>query len=126
MGKNEFDCTNCGFCCGPVPITKREFNRIKRYVKKMSLAEIYRLKGQKKSPIDCIFRDKENDRCSIYPVRPDICKMFGYYEGMECPNNLSFATRSKESGYKRIEKNAQKSEILGVMSVDITLKSFLK
>jgi len=121
----KFNCTNCGFCCGPVPITEREFARIKKFVKKLPLADICRLKGQKRDSLSCIFRDEENGKCTIYPVRQDICKMFGFYEGMVCPNNPEHATRSRKSGYSRIEKNKKGSKVKGLMSIDVTLKTFL-
>lgn len=76
--KSKFNCSNCGLCCGVVPITENEFDKIKRFVKKMSLQQIYRLKNQERTLLECIFFDKEKRNCSIYPVRPDICRMFGF------------------------------------------------
>lgn len=126
MLKTDFFCTNCGDCCGPVPITKQEFNQIKRYVKDFSLAKFYRLKTQTNNPLECIFRDKATNTCSIYPVRPDICKMFGFYEGMICPNNKEYRVKSKDEGHRRINKNRSKSEMKGIISIDISLSDFLK
>jgi hypothetical protein len=33
----------------------------------------------------CRFRDVERGRCSIYPVRPLICRLFGHVEWLPCP-----------------------------------------
>jgi hypothetical protein len=33
----------------------------------------------------CRFRDVERARCSIYPVRPVVCRLFGHVEWLPCP-----------------------------------------
>jgi Fe-S-cluster containining protein len=33
----------------------------------------------------CRFRDVARGRCSIYPVRPLICRLFGHVEWLPCP-----------------------------------------
>jgi len=33
----------------------------------------------------CRFRDVEAGRCSVYPVRPLICRLFGHVEWLPCP-----------------------------------------
>ncbi len=33
----------------------------------------------------CRFRDVEARRCSIYPVRPLVCRLFGHTEWLPCP-----------------------------------------
>lgn len=125
MSKN-FNCTNCGICCSIVPITEHEFQKIKRFVKnKMTLQQIYRLKNQERTPLQCIFFDNEKRICSVYPVRPDICKMYGFYKGMECHENPELATKDRRSGYKRIDKNVKKSKPKGLLSADIQLEAFL-
>lgn len=125
MDKN-FNCTNCGDCCGPVPVTGQELKRIREKIKKMPLATMYRLKSQNKSPFDCILRDAEKNECSIYDVRPDICRMFGFYEDMVCPNNPEHAVKSLEEGHKRIERNTKNDSVVGILSIDITWDRLLR
>lgn len=36
----------------------------------------------------CRFRDNERQNCSIYPVRPLICRLFGHVEWLPCPIGL--------------------------------------
>ena len=120
----QFDCTNCGLCCGPVPITQYEFKKIKREVKKMPFFLIDKLMNQERGPLECMFRDIEEDKCTIYKARPDICKMFGFYEDMVCPNNPEHATKSSSDGYKRVNRNTRKSPVAGVLSVDINWHDF--
>lgn len=121
-----FKCTNCGLCCGPVPVTKNELKKIKKEVNKMSFSKIQKLRSQKRDPLTCIFRDLENDKCSIYKARPDICRMFGFYKEMKCPNNPEHATKSREEGNKRIERNTKNNPVVGVLSVNITWDTILK
>ena len=33
----------------------------------------------------CRFRDAERGRCSVYPVRPLVCRLFGHVEWLPCP-----------------------------------------
>lgn len=83
----SFNCLNCGSCCGPVPVMENELEQIKAKIKAMSQTTIDRLRSQERDPFDCILRDVEKNKCLIYKVRPDICRMFGFYEDMRCPNN---------------------------------------
>lgn len=120
----EFMCTNCGMCCGPVPISKSELSTIKENIRNKSHKEVSRLKRQDRPELRCILWDTESQTCSIYEDRPEICKMFGFYQGMACHENPSFATKSRGEGFKRLEKVS--SEPAGVLSVSIGWKELLK
>jgi len=71
-------CSNCGQCCMPIlPITFEEYKIIKEYIQTHHI--------EKQSPIDlehqniymdCPFHDRTNKKCTIYPVRPEVCKNF--------------------------------------------------
>ena len=70
-------CKNCGQCCGPIPINEIEYKEIKSFVHKN------RPKYNKKASfINCKFR--VDNKCSIYPVRPTLCKLMGVTKGMTC------------------------------------------
>jgi len=84
-------CDGCGLrCTEGVKITYTEFLRITRFLREHS-EEAERVQAQDKSipgwPITqfCQFRDTELERCSIYPVRPVICRLFGHTEWLPCP-----------------------------------------
>lgn len=82
----QLPCGSCtALCCGPVAITRKRFEKIRAYLHFMPTAERKRLAKQKRGDLDCRFVDKENHRCTIYPVRPWICEAFGRTEGMVCP-----------------------------------------
>ena len=99
-----FQCRNCGQCCGPVPFTPEDKDRIKNYLMQADIDELARMAKQKRPLPTCQFRDIEKKDCFIHPVRPEICKMQGYYEGLPCPHQPHFATRSREEGRKRLRE----------------------
>jgi hypothetical protein len=98
----EFTCQNCGRCCGIIPVNSDELRMIRRAVRQFSQEEVARLQNQKRESSTCPLRDVENNRCSVYEARPQICRMQGLYVGMSCPHNPSAATRSREEGYKAL------------------------
>lgn len=103
-------CKGCrGLCCGPVPVTAKDLKKIKTKIKKMPNKLRSNLEDQERLTGTCIFYDLENDRCGIHSVRPEICKMFGYYENLACFRKPELATKSLPS---YIESPA------GILSVD--------
>ena len=81
------NCSNCGECCSSVlPWTKEEIEIVKKYYKEHT--EIHKkvksncipLKNKVTRKYDvnlqCPFRDRENKKCMIYEVRPEICRRF--------------------------------------------------
>jgi uncharacterized protein len=64
----------CHDCCGPVPVSKGEWQRIKLEP---------RLKG-----LGCVSCAYLNDGCSIYENRPYLCRLFGatVEAKMRCPH----------------------------------------
>ena len=75
-------CSNCGECCSNfLPINYQEVVRIKKYIKEKNIQECVRQVsvgwGRKvNDPCACPFRDDKNKCCTIYPVRPAICRDF--------------------------------------------------
>ena len=92
MRKAKNFCKFCGGCCGPVPVTAKERDIILLYMKNNNINPV------KKSELYCKFLD-DNKKCSIYPARPSVCKLFGKYINLRCPNyngKLKDAVRPKE------------------------------
>lgn len=74
---------SCSDCCGPVPFLGEEYDRLVAY-----LAE----RGQKPREqvgLTCVY--VENNRCSVYPVRPLLCRLYGTIPGLRCPNGAGAA-----------------------------------
>ncbi len=98
-----FQCRNCGQCCGLMYFPPTDKKRINHYLKtEVSEAEYERVMSQMRGPLTCKYRDKEKKKCLIYPVRPEICKMQGHYEGLSCPHQPQFATKSRKEGHDRL------------------------
>ena len=76
-------CSGCGGCCSNyLPMTENEVRTIKRYVKKFNIKPQKHLGVPMANPtvidLTCPFMDdtKRNDKCTIYEVRPAICRYF--------------------------------------------------
>lgn len=78
---NNGQCIGCGKCCSNLlPLSSGEIKDIKRYLKKHPIQEQKHFSPTKCPSLDmtCPFmkEDREKDKCSIYPVRPQICRLF--------------------------------------------------
>lgn len=75
----EGRCSDCGQCCGNMlPVNYQEIARIEKYIKKHNIQACKHfapLNGYRGSML-CPFRDNTAKRCTIYPVRPGICRTF--------------------------------------------------
>jgi len=70
----------CGECCGPAPATQAEFDRVVAYVIEHKITP-------KDQGITCpLYLD---GKCSVYEVRPLICRAFGHVEGLSCPRGYN-------------------------------------
>lgn len=73
-------CSGCGQCCSNyLPVSDREIKTIRRYIKKNNITPArHVIAPVSAKPIDmiCPFRDEEKGICTIYEVRPLICKAF--------------------------------------------------
>ena len=68
-------CTCCGNCCTALlPMTKVELKTIQRYVKRKHI-KIEKHDGCY-FDLTCPFRDDEKRICTVYEVRPQICRDF--------------------------------------------------
>ncbi|PLS17397.1 YkgJ family cysteine cluster protein [Bacillus sp. M6-12] len=107
---DSLPCNGCkGLCCGPVPVTASELKKIKKKIKLMPLKKRLELENQKRYYGTCIFYDIDKDQCGIHIVRPEICRMFGYYKELVC-------FRKPEMAKKRILPVSDKS--VGILTVD--------
>lgn len=74
-------CTGCGACCSTLlPVSGKEIKEIRRYIKKNHIQEQQHNYPVKNLGLDltCPFLNdsKKNNKCEIYPVRPEICRSF--------------------------------------------------
>ncbi len=74
-------CSQCGQCCSNIlPMTDKEIEMIRRYIKRYNIKEQKHLVPSANPIIDltCPFLDtsKEKEKCTIYEARPAICRCF--------------------------------------------------
>jgi len=70
-------CQRCGDCCGPVPANDDEYAKIKAY------SAEHGIKANLDNPgLQCPYLSV--GECLVYPVRPLICRVYGYIETLPC------------------------------------------
>ena len=72
-------CSGCGGCCTDMlPLTAKELQRIKIYVREHRLPEHRQAPFFDQGAVDftCPFRNETAQCCDIYAVRPKICRNF--------------------------------------------------
>lgn len=74
-------CSGCGQCCSNfLPLSTKEIKEIQRYVEKYRIQEHRHFAPTANPTLDwtCPFLDdaKAKDKCTIYAVRPQICRAF--------------------------------------------------
>ncbi len=97
----------CGECCGIVPVTETEFRRIERYAKENGIMPV----EQEEWGTCPMYQD---GKCSVYPVRPLICRVFGHAEDLPCPRGYNTNVPQEEVN-RMILANGQSSRIIHEM-----------
>ena len=72
-------CSGCGNCCSNLlPMSRKEIEVIHRHIDKNDIKESKHMLVLAKPALDmtCPFRNNDKGICSIYEVRPEICKQF--------------------------------------------------
>lgn len=103
------NCTNCGRCCGIIPVSSIELKEIRAYVSK------HNIKAINIHSMICPFRDDKKKICVIYPVRPMICRLMGVVEGMECPNGNTCELDGRKFISKRTHDQLKTTRILNYL-----------
>jgi len=89
-------CDACGArCTAGVPLLRPEYEEIRQFVEGPRGAEARRVeREERRTPYPgaegvfytaCRFRDTRRGRCTVYPVRPLVCRLFGHVEWLPCP-----------------------------------------
>lgn len=70
-------CSSCGECCSDIlPMNQKEIRRIREYIQRKHIKECKNVVAVKKYDLTCLFRDNALKICTIYEVRPEICRDF--------------------------------------------------
>lgn len=101
----EGKCSGCGNCCTDfLPMSHKEVKKIKGYLKEHPEIKEQVYETEEGLHLTCAFRDNENKKCLIYPVRPLICRTFLCSKKESSLLELRDSIHSK-SYYNRIDKN---------------------
>ncbi len=70
-------CSGCGECCTDIlPLTKKEVSRIRDYIQRKHIPEYRNVMLANSYDLTCPFRNEDKGICTIYEVRPEICRDF--------------------------------------------------
>ena len=97
----DFYCTHCNKCCLPIIWFEPENILINKYLKKKYPNKKFNNLNDK-----CSFL--KDNRCSIYPVRPIVCRLQGVISDLRCKNN----NQNNYLSYKKIAIIRKKFNIL--------------
>lgn len=98
-------CSNCGECCTEfIPLTKEEVDKIKKHLKHNPV-KIQGHLTKNSIGVFCPFRDNINKRCTIYEVRPRVCRRF------ICNLSPKILEKNKTEGIQRAHYNGIKNFI---------------
>ena len=92
----KHNCRNCGECCGPVPINEKEYKEIKAFINKNKPKY-----NKEHGFLECKFR--VDNKCSIYEVRPTVCRLMGVTKGMTC----NFGNSKELNGLKFMDMESK-------------------
>ena len=106
----------CGDCCGIVPVTVTEYNAIERYIKEKGIIPTVTTDGT--CPL------YQEGTCSVYPVRPLICKAFGHVEEMPCTRGYN-TNVPKHQVDRMIAANGKASRLLHELIPGVTFDSMV-
>lgn len=73
------ECSGCGSCCSDaLPVSRKEYKRILKYIQSRHIRECVHRPPTVNPVYDmtCPFRDDVKRVCTIYPVRPAVCRDF--------------------------------------------------
>ncbi len=95
-----FDCKHCHECTGPIVWFKPEEMMIREYLKRNLLEYIVWSREEfERHNWQCPYL--KNDRCSIYPVRPIVCRLQGNITELPCKYNVGNYMSAEE--FRRIK-----------------------
>ena len=99
----DIDCKGrCHTSCGPIRMSDRERSRIKEtYKVTIRNSSGYDYPPQRVPSCPALTEDK---RCSVYDLRPLICRLWGAVEGMPC----TYGCRPKNGGRLLSDEDAYK------------------
>lgn len=87
----SFKCKpGCADCCGPVQLTRLEYHRcVKASGRTAQDVRQQMEKNIKRNIYKCPLLNAKTNQCSVYEVRPAICRIFGTTKELSCPHGYA-------------------------------------
>lgn len=115
-------CSNCGECCSDwLPISREEVRRIHRYVRQHNIKERHNnvMMMGLTADITCPFRDNVKRKCTIYEVRPEICRAF------KCDTAWSKVEMDKKVFHQKNDVVSMRAEFFNDESALLLIKQIM-
>ena len=93
----------CGACCGIVPASRAEYDAITQFAKRKGLMPV----AQSHT---CPWY--QGGKCSVYEVRPTMCKVFGHVPEMSCIKGYNRNVSAKIVRNMITDSKARKDTVL--------------
>lgn len=86
-----FKCKDgCADCCGPVEMSRLEYHRCVKASGRSADELRQRMERNfKRKVYQCALIDPKTNRCTVYQVRPAICRIFGTTKDLPCPHGYA-------------------------------------
>lgn len=87
----SFKCKEgCADCCGPVEMSRLEYHRcVKASGRTAEELRQQMERNIKRNIYQCPLIDQKTHRCTVYQVRPAICRIFGTTKNLPCPHGYA-------------------------------------
>ncbi|MBU0623054.1 MAG: YkgJ family cysteine cluster protein [Gammaproteobacteria bacterium] len=87
----SFKCKpGCADCCGPIHYSRLEFYRcVKASGRSLQQVRDQIQKDVSNNDYRCPFLNRKTNQCSVYAVRPAICRIFGTTGELRCPHGYA-------------------------------------
>lgn len=84
----SFKCKEgCADCCGPIQLSRLEYLRcMKASGRTVKDVRQHMARNLKHKIYQCPLLNKKTNHCSVYEVRPVICRIFGVVKDLPCPH----------------------------------------
>lgn len=78
----QLDCKRlCQQSCGPIVMSRLEWDRV---VERRHGLPVYADREHRRT-LTCPYLNEASGACTVYPVRPLICRLWGVVKAMRCP-----------------------------------------
>ncbi len=80
----------CADCCGPIQLSRLEYHRcVKASGRTAQDVRQHMERNLRQQTYQCPLLNKKTNQCSVYEVRPAICRIFGTTKDLPCPHGYA-------------------------------------